>query len=403
MNRQFLSGIAGAAGFGALLVALFFSCFERASGFRDAGASEQARRNPLLAASRLLESMGHPVVSLEGPAALRELPPASAALLLTTPRRTLSKERSAALRAWVESGGHLIVETWSLWGDPDRIADPLLDPLELRAHRSEPDGTGEEEHNAQDGESEETAPSPVERGGDGSELAVAWFPERSSLMQIEFDRQVHFSDPDTGVVLRVVGEAGPHLVTLALGRGLLTALTDSRFLLNARIASRDHAELLLRLVRLQERRSAVWIVTSERWPGIWSQLRRYATPILISAAVWLGFWLWRAAQRCGPVSPAAPAGRRSWMEHLEAAGRHHWSRDRGRTLLAANRASLLRRLERSHPHWARLSSAQRNRRLSDALGIPLEEVATALEAGDVRDAPHFVQSLRNLERIRRAL
>ncbi len=396
MKRRRVPGAAIGVGAAALAAALFFACFERTSYDDEVGYSEAARRNPYLAASRLLEAMGHAVVALEGPASLGELPPLDATLVLTTQRRSVSSERTAALRAWVESGGHLVVETHDLWDDPNRRDDPLLDPLGLRSHqRPEPDADAEEEA------------AEAEFAGAGGDpeagIAFAWFPERSALLQVEFDPSYSWGDLGGDVRLRAEGGAGAHLITLALGRGLLTAVTDSGFLENARVGLLDHAELLVRLVRLEGRRGPVWIVTSERWPGVLQQLRRHALPILISGALWLAFWLWRASRRHGPLEPEPLPARRRWMEHLEAAGRYHWRSDRAQLLLRANRAALARALERAHPGWARLSPAQRNARVAAALGLPPAAVAAALEPREARDEARFVETLRSIERIRRSL
>lgn len=400
MNGRDLMRAAVVAALLALGVGLFFACFERTTVEGEPRYSRQARENPYLAAGRLLEAMGHPVVALEGPGSLAELPPPGATLLLTTRRRTLSPQRTAALRRWVEAGGHLIVETFDLWDDPERREDPLLDPLELRSYHHEvsEDREGEEEE-----ASGAPAPAADDEGEEAPGTSFAAFPDRPEPLELQFDPRYYWLDPDQGVVLRAGGDSGVHLVTLALGAGLITALTDSHFLENPRIGQDDHAELLVRLARMGGRQGPVWIVISERWPGLLRQLASHALPVVASGGALLLLWLWRAASRFGPVLPMPAAERRRWMEHLEAAGRYHWRCDRGRVLLEASRASLERALSRAHPGWVALPALRRHARIAAASGLSEDEVAAALSLGGGTGEADFADTIRSIERIRRSL
>ena len=98
----------------------FALSFERVNEREYVGLQGEARRNPYLAAGRMLERMGVRVVfereRIE-PARL----PQHAVLLLPRERFALGGEGLQALLRWVENGGHLIVEA-----EPPKNPDPLL-------------------------------------------------------------------------------------------------------------------------------------------------------------------------------------------------------------------------------------------------------------------------------------
>ena len=102
-----IAGVALIAATG--LTAWFFANFERQTLEVPVGASMEARRNPFLAAERFLARLGIPVESVAGRDLLRQFPPTSDTLVVNG-LGPLNPERQEALRAWIEGGGHLVVE-----------------------------------------------------------------------------------------------------------------------------------------------------------------------------------------------------------------------------------------------------------------------------------------------------
>ena len=393
MSRRALAIALAVAVLLGLAAGLFFSCFERRSVERVVGGSEAARRNPFLAAERLLAALGSEVRSFDGPYALDALPPPDATLLFTPQRRTVSAERQAELRRWVEAGGHLVVEAWELWDDEDRRPDLLLDPLgfETVQEIAEPPAA----------DSVEEVVEAVLEGWKAPDLSSLPVPNRDAPLAVEFDGNFRWDYVgESPTRLRATGEAGDHLITIELGRGLLTAVTDGSFLRNDAIGDHDHAEALVRLVRLGGREGPVWVVTGEHWPGLLGPLFRHGRPALAAGALWLAAFVWRSARRRGPLRPPPPRERRSWLEHLDAVGRYHWRLDRGRSLREADRAILLRELERAHPGWLQRTPESRNALLAAASGLSHDEVARALASPTEDREARFVEAIRTMERIR---
>ncbi len=390
---------------------LFLACFERKTDEVEIGRSQEALGNRYLALGRTLERMGHETVTLGGPSELLErLPPSDGTLFLPIHRRTLTREHNQRLLDWVEAGGHLIAVTYALWDDPEREPDDLLDRFGFKQyqHRADdgplakplaPDKTGELE----------TDPGGDEPRGEQEdsrwEVAEAHWPGVNEPLQVAFDPNFYWEAADWGQpVWRITGDLGTHLLTIAHGAGRITAATDDYFLSNDFAGDLDHAELAVRLARMGGRSGPVWIVFSEEWPGLWSQARKYATPVMLSLALLIAAWLWRASLRFGPLRPAPSGERRRWMEHLEAVGRYHWRHDRGRTLVEAARASVAGSLTRRRPGWARLPIRDRARHLSELTGLTTLQAAAALDASVYpREENHFATTIARLERIRKAL
>jgi len=386
---------------------LFLACFERKTYEIEIGSSTEARTNRYLALGRMLERMGHETVLFDGPShLLSRLPPSDGTLFLPIHRRTLTRPQNQHLLDWVEAGGHLIVVTYSLWDDPDREPDELLDRfgLEQQQRQREADPRAAPQESGESGGGE-PVPDADDREDSGWDVAQAHWPGVTEPLLVAFDRDFYWKD--TGwddAVWHIAGNQGIYLITLAHGAGRITASTDDYFLSNDYAGDHDHAELAVRLARMGDRTGPVWIVFAEEWPGLWSQLRKYATPVVLSLALLIAIWLWRASLRFGPLRPAPPGERRRWMEHLEAVGRYHWRHDRGRTLIEAARASVTWSLMRRRPGWARLSLRARAQHLAELTGLTDRQAAAALdESVYPRDENHFVTTIARLERIRKAL
>jgi len=436
--RAELKRVALAAAVAALCAAVFFACFERREVAVPQGASAEARRNRYLALGRLFERMGHPVAMHEDIAQLANLPAPPATVFLPLNRLAFGAARSQALLDWVARGGHLVVVTYTVWGqsgadqagaddaggsdaDEEVIAygrpDLLLDRFGLRQRQRAPleavaeaaRSGGEPPDSEEDGaDAPEPPPSLGELftgkwGAARTETAYATLDVGSEPLELEFAANFWWEDTEGAAVWSVGGASGPHLVEVAHAAGTIAALTSDEPLVNATIGDADHAEFLVRWVRDgREARAPVWIFFEEDWPSLLTLLVRHARPALVAGAALFLLWLWSSLWRFGPALPAPDPARRRWLEHLEAAGRFHWRQDRGAVLLGALRDELARELGRKRPAWSRLSERECRERLAHASGLSLEEVAHALQ-GAARAPRAFSSAVRSLERIRAAL
>ena len=447
MNRQLAQRAALIAALVALCVGGFFACFEKRMVDVSSADSAAARRNRYLALGRFLEKMGHEVELAAEIGKLDELPAPPATVFFPLPRATLGEKRTRALLDWVARGGHLVVVTYTIWETPEGAKagakevlqpgsrpDLLLDPFGLR-QRSKPveemvgetvtaalepsgeaakdDAEDGDEDDAGDDEDAAAEPSaaPLDVGDlltgkwrpGNVESAWAWFDDEGEPLEVEFHAGFWWEDPDGVAIWTVEGDSGVHLVELEHGAGVISALTSDEPLANDSIGNLQNAQFVATWLRHgRAARAPVWIFYEGEWPGLFALLRQHAAPALIGAGALLLLWLWRSFARFGPLLPAREAARRSWLEHLEAAGRFHWRQNRGAALLATLRDELGRELARKRPAWSRLPERERIERLAQASALPAEHVAHAL-LGTPNGAKGFVSAVRALERVRAVL
>jgi len=420
----------------ALCTAGFFACFEQREVTSRAPASAEARRNNYLALGRLLERMGHGVSVAEDLSALDRLPEPPATVFFAHNRSTLGAERSQQLLDWVERGGHLVVVTYTVWkppasaGDEEEIEsgrpDAILDRFGLRQRvapqeelaqdnaeaiaRSAVEGEGDAE--ASDA-GEATPPRAVPTSVDDV-LQGRWLPgARESVwvtvedgdepLEVEFHSVFWWEDTSEVATWVVAGKRGAHLVEVEHGDGVISAITSDEPLVNDTIGNVQNAEFVVRWLRHgRDELAPVLIFTSTEWPTFWELLTEHGTPALIALAALIAAWLWRSLVRFGPVLPEPDLARRSWLEHLEAAGAFHWRHDRAQGLLAGLRDALRRELALHRPGLARLPERERNAWLAKASGLPEAEVAHALD-GTAVAVRLYVAAVRALARIRAVL
>lgn len=96
----------------------------------DLGYTEEARRNPYLAAKMFLQQWGADVTTSSGLRILDNMPNVSDTIVITSSRFSLSQRRSDQLSQWLNEGGHLVVMVSAVYdADTGDSGDKLLDGL----------------------------------------------------------------------------------------------------------------------------------------------------------------------------------------------------------------------------------------------------------------------------------
>jgi len=301
----------------------FLDNFERRSEVYRGGFSSAARRNPLLAAQRLLQRLGLEAESLSGRDYLRSLPPeldrsgqgpaVPDILLVKDLGPSLAPPQEQRLLRWVASGGHLIATPGRLVGEGGKV-NHLLTELGVRLIALERD------------EGEAQAPVQIDLPGWQESARVAF--EASRALSFKGDGEVAWSLP---------AAEGYHLLTLRHGEGLITLLSDNRFLDNQHLEQQDNALLLAYLMQGGRR---VWLLYSSQMPALPLLLWRYAPYLVVSIALLLPMLLWWMGRRCGPLLSRAAGQRRDLLEHLEVAAGFQWRLQRAQQLQRRNRQLL---------------------------------------------------------------
>jgi hypothetical protein len=346
----------------------FFLNYEYVDDRRFIGWSKEARRNPHLAAERLITRMGTPAEALRSLAALSELPPRGV-LIIGDERDVLTPNARDRLLAWVEQGGYLITEDIRI-----ERADPLLDILRVRR-----EAVNEEDRGA------ESWPL-VEIELPGAERAFK--VQMHELQSIERSQSLFYGR----------SKNANHVLHFRHGKGYVTVLNSMWFMQNYAIGKNDHAAFLHGLVALAPERSGAAFFNQPTDLSLWAWLGEYAWAVLAAGALALALYLWRIAPRFGPIAPDPERHRRSLLEHLRACGRFEWKAKSGAQLAEAAREAAWRRVARAHPELAGLSTEETQRRLAELYVLHKEDTRRLLQAG-AENQGDFIRSIQVYQRV----
>ncbi len=382
--------------------------------------SGEAARNDLLAAERLVTALGG---SAQAQFGFKQLPPGDphkAVLVFPTQRRTLTLRQRQQLLDWVQSGGHLVVVTYSLAGEesaPDRIIESLgvrqylnetsksprksLDskpapdlsprpqPSMPRAPRRPPSFSREDAKCPAQRESGPLAPRFIVEGTTRAMLTVCFDP----LFRLESHGEK---------LWEVKGKDGAHALSVAHGNGEVTILTDYDFMTNRNIGKADHADFFLALIGFAPGMT-VWFVPREEVPGIVALTWQRAWPVAVVLAIWLAALLWHAGWRVGPLQAAPEMARRSIEEHLRANGEFLWRHGESAKLWQSALDEVRRRMERTFPHLQRKSAPEQLKLLAEKTGLGVERLQQAFYPQTNPSANTFMRAISTLEHVRKHL
>jgi hypothetical protein len=351
----------------------FDASFERQWREVQVGSSAEARRNPFLAAERFLARLDVAVHSGTDLAPLRELPD-PADLIVVDGLPPLNAERGARLEAWVEAGGHLLVEAVRLADTdaPDQATN-LLRELGVVLRQADTAYAAEDV------------------------IARVRLPGAPAPLEVAFAAPWYLEDLAGTAVGEAVAAGKARLLQYQVGAGLVHVVSDTLWLTNDAIGDYDHALLL---AQLAAERDTVWLLHDASMPHLAVLLWRAAPAAMVSAALLLAALLWHLGGRLGPLLPEPPPGRRDLLEHLDAAGDFLWRHGRGGHLVRGTR----RRVERDwllrQPPLRRLDEAGRARRIAEQSRLPLSAVYAALYGpiGEIAELPEITATLQRLAR-----
>jgi hypothetical protein len=356
------------------LVGVTLSQLERRTLEIEVGPSEEAMRNPFLAAERFLARLEIPVSSESGRERLRLLPPPTDTLVVRHPG-SLAPERRRALDQWMTDGGRLVV-TASESGTGTAEEGDLIAGYGVSL------STGDADRPAAEGQTEVLAEISIE--GPGSPLRAAFSTERALETVAE---------PEMAII------AGDRLrtVRLTVGDGSLTALAEDRFMTNAAIGEHDHALLMVYLLAPAPG-GTVWLLYDREMPWIGALLWSTAPYALVSGALCLLAWAWSAGARLGPLQPAPSRDRRDLLEHLDASGdflRRHGQADH---LIKPTRRRVIELWRRRRPDLGGLDDAALAHAIAVAANEDPDAVVRALHV-HADDADAFVRQSALLQRL----
>ncbi len=367
-------GVLGLAAAG--IAVWFFTTHERVEESVYVGFQGEARYNRVLAAARLLERLGFEAESRAGLWPTEWLPGGDDTIVLPLERASYGEEQSQALLAWIDQGGHLLVEPI---GPGVKQMDELLamfgmvlDPQSCPESDESPDET---------------------------EFAAAGDPRPNATMYTA----TRLTDPEDMAMRVFTDECGNVVQSYQYGAGVLTVVADSAFLTNAAIGEEANARFFVDLVTAPGAPGKVWLIYGLDYPGLLTLLRQYAWPALTASVLLLAVFLWYIVPRFGPImAPRAPV-RRSLLEHIRASGRFLWNKGAGSELLKTLRAALVDEFSRLYPAYRHWIPPIQLARLAEHTGLTQEEIRFALHAAIESSPARFTRQVRILQNMRNSL
>ncbi|MBL4794302.1 MAG: DUF4350 domain-containing protein [Pseudomonadales bacterium] len=419
----------------------------------DEGYTEEARRNPYLAAETFLKQSGLNAFTQKGLEKLDNLPSSDDTLIIFSSRMVLSERRNKELLDWIEQGGHLITTSQAFYNsETDSSGDRFLDHFGLQRYLTEDlknqtetevdptpqknlDATTEyTEENILDDTSntkdEPRAPAPAPsfidppdntpRYADMKECTLKRREDRSAacndvvdeaLTQITFgikDDPVHvylgtahhIYDSTENATAQAGSAVATHLIQYHSGEGLITILTSDTLWKNSYINLFDHAYLLWLLMGDSE---TVWIlydVNIDHWLILLSQ---NAPAFLFSFLVLTFLWIWYRTYRFGPVISNRQFARRELMEHMEASARFHWHNKLQHKLTLTLRDDILQRASERQANFSKLDNSTQETLISRWTGIDAESLHQLIRNTPPTKETEFVTYCQHLQALRNRL
>lgn len=387
-RRLWISVIAGIAlvAAGVAGVAWFSRNFEKAEREVVGGFSEEALRNPLLAAERFLGKLGYKVESVANVDLWRKLPPPDHALVIYRFTPPAGAQRRQHLRDWVESGGTLIVEADDslVLDDDDEITGTLSLLAELGVRvRERPFvfDIGEEI----------TEQTPVDIN----------FTDVDEPVRILMSNRRYLEDRMGNAASAVELNEGYGLLQYDVGKGLVTVVSDIGFLHSKRIGDEDNAYALALMVGAPHQ-NGVWLVHDIDMPSLWDLAWKYLPYALTSLLALIALALWSLGKRLGPMLPPIDVERRNIGEHLVASANFLWRLDRAQQLLAANQRQLEHDWLNKHYILHGMDNDDRDEWIAARTGLATPDIAKALRA-QVTSEREFIEVSGLLRSLRAAL
>ncbi|AVP97882.1 hypothetical protein C7S18_12040 [Ahniella affigens] len=174
---------------------------------------------------------------------------------------------------------------------------------------------------------------------------IQWANVPEMLVHIPW--QQHLSRFRTEAIL--ADASGQYVLTFPVGKGEVVVLNSLSMFENFELARNDHAEFLWQLIhRHPDPKSVMFYIPERRDLADWVKKNAWAP--MLALGILIGFWLWRAMPRFGPIAEDPVPVRRRLLEHLRASGNFLAAANQREEIgLAALRVALAR-VRREFPH-----------------------------------------------------
>lgn len=452
----------------ALMGYLFVTFFEPYEETEDLGWSKAALRNPLLAAEFFMQQINRDqpidVQSLSNLEMLVDLQ-AIDTIFISNSSQVLSEKRLAALLAWVQAGGHLIVAAQSpQHSDNDRLLGYFSISTEETDFESnpiagffDPEFSEELVSPMEDDiipervpETEPASPSsPPTAEQDKTEKK----PKKLSEALREYNERVRQgieesqqSTDEVSIVpqeqltrLSFDGESSAATIEFNPGRGLyhpffdrdeeipfegwqpfywrgdeygvhflqiyvedgLLTVMSDGAIWQSQNIGKADHAFLLQVLAGNSKRMRLFY--GIQMPSIFELMWRWVPELISALAVWLLAWLLYRGQRFGPIRQQQITTRRSLLEHIFASAGHHWRQRQMQQLLQPLQDDIARHARRNLHNYDTLELRDQYCQLSSKSGLSPSQVEQAMNNITAGTEEKFLTQIQSLQTIRKSL
>lgn len=391
MRRQVWIGV-GVLVLLALIAILALYSLERVTKQEPVQPGAEARRDRFLLAERTLGRLGLKSVRIAALDSTAPLP-ADSMLLLPARRGLVTRTALQRLLAYVEAGGHLVVESESIG-----IVDPVFDAFAIT--REEYPWEDEADAYSFDFDFLRERGKTAEYEIGMKQLAMVQMVEDGPQLAVF----MHGGEAlDAGSSLWRAGDAqATRVLHFARGEGRVTAINDVRFATNDELARGDNAEFLWQLAQVGGAATQVLIYRGHT-ETLWQWLLRNALAVLLALAALLLLWLWSAMPRFGPRLPDPQPVRRRLLDHLAASGRFLWAHGQRQRLVAAGCRHARESVQQRYPHLCAARDGELATFIARRFGIAPELAGALVEPPAVRHAHDLIELARACASVHREL
>jgi hypothetical protein len=354
---------------------------------------DEAQNNPFYAAEKLARSLG---ARPEHRYDLRSLDESTDVLVLHNWHWQLLEERRELIEAWVEAGGHLVVD--NTLDDADGIFQQWSG-----VNWIEPDSDAEDEEGIEERSPRQQAwfeygdtcgvLSEVDSEGYVLENARTYSVctiDKSAALDTDFTLEWGIADAEYLQAVRV-----------NIGDGSVTVLNLMPFG-NRNFTNVDHGRLFVAATQLKRGTHIVFLSESAH-PSLLNLIWMYGAPVVVLTLIALAATLWRISVRFGPLAPEPHRARRSLADQIRGTGRFAIRLGDGRALHVAAVRALEEAARRKIAHYDKLPQPNRIAAIVAATRLDADALANAINQTGPRRTADLVRTIALLENARRKL
>lgn len=347
---------------------------------RDAGYSQEAKRNPFLALEKFVESYAISYESRKDFQLFDQSPGQYDTIFINNSRIAMPESVRQQMKRWVSQGGHLVLLATEYYDvNTATSRDRFLDELGVRFYKNEMD---------------------TYDIGEDDTISKMTFQDDIQETQVDFDPSSGYLHDNSGKATFLGGNNfADYMLQYPLDEGLITVLTDFSIWSNSFVENHDNALFFLQLAGNSEK---VWFIYNRIQPSLIDLAIDKVPYVVISLVSLLILLLASNLWRQGVLHQDEKPVTREILKHILAAARFSYRLDKGENLVKNMRESLFYRINLSAIGFARLSDEKKLQRLAEITHIEKQKLELIWQDNN-ESYEEFMSKAKLIQQLRRQL